>query len=321
MTQLYELFGGTLQSELPLADLPGARGRPPDWTLRVVEATSSAPEGVLLGIDTVFGETCVRGFRRADGFGLVFDDTGRFDVTADGSVITWHRPPEVALGAAVADITSRVLALALHAGGVFTLHASAVSINGAGVAFLAPKRHGKSTLCSALVIAGARALSDDTVPVRPGAEPRLSPGLPRLKLWTDAAARLFGVEADGTTVRKHLMDHLDAGQVERRSVPFKAAYVLNPVMELPDGAAVSRERLDTVAATMALVMHAKLGPVLTGVESPVVLSRAADVARAVPVYALHVVRDLERVEEVARRLFAWHDGEPLETRRPLGKDA
>ena len=322
MTQLYDVFGGTLRSELPMADLPAARERQPDWTLRVVEANSAPLDGVLLGTDTVFGETCVRGFRRADGFGLVFDDTGRFDVSADGSVITWHRPAEVSLGAAVADITSRVLALALHASGVFTLHASAVSIDGSGVAFVAPKQHGKSTLCSALVIAGARALSDDTVPIRPGAEPRLSPGLPRLKLWTDSAARLFGVEADGTTVSKHLMDHLEAGQVERRTVPFKAAYVLNPVKELPDGSAVNRERLDTVAATMALVMHAKLGAVLAGVESPMVLSRAADIARTVPVYALYVVRDLERVNNVARQLFAWHTGEPVEIRRrPAGADA
>jgi hypothetical protein len=262
------------------------------------------------------------GFRRADGFALVFDDTGRFDISADGSVITWHRPAggfgwrgggghnESGARAGVAR-RRRVLA-----------PRSAVSLNGSGLAFVAPKLHGKSTLCSALVIAGARALSDDTVPIRPGAEPRLSPGLPRLKLWTDAAARLFGVEADGTTVRKHLMDHLDAGQIERRTVPFKAAYVLNPVMELPDGSAVNRERLDSVAATMALVMHAKLGPVLTGVESPVVLSRAADVARSVPVYALHVVRNLERVNDVARQLFAWHAGEQVETRRrPVDSDA
>ena len=81
------------------------------------------------------------------------------------------------VASAQADITSRVLALALHAGGVFSLHASAVSIDGAGVAFLAPKHYGKSTLCSALVLAGARALSDDTVPVRPGNPPSLSPGI------------------------------------------------------------------------------------------------------------------------------------------------
>jgi hypothetical protein len=306
---LYDVFGGTLKSELPLTDIPEASNRAPDWTLRVVEGQGTAPDGELLGTDTVSGDTMVRGFRRSDGLGLVFDDTGRFDVSADGSVITWHRPPNVIEASAQADITSRVLALALHAGGVFSLHASAVSIDGAGVAFLAPKRHGKSTLCSALVLAGARALSDDTVPVRPGEEPRLSPGLPRLKLWTDTAARLFGMDQDEPgTFRKHQMELLDTARVETRTVPFRAAYVLNPVTELPDGAAAARERLDAMAATMSLVMHAKLGPVLTGAESPVVLTRAADIARNVPVYALHVVRDLDRVDEVAQLLFSWHRG-------------
>lgn len=307
---LYEVFGGTLRSDLQIAELPDARTLAPDWTLRVIDAASSAPPGEPLGTDIVFGETRVHGFRVSDGFSLVFDDTGRFDVSADGSLITWHRPRDVVIESAQADITSRVLALALHAGGIFTLHASAVSINGAGVAFLAPKHHGKSTLCSALVLAGARALSDDTVPVRPGDPPMLSPGLPRLRLWTDTAARLFGLGQDeGSGLRKHLMNQLDEGQIETRTVPFRAAYVLNPVSELPAGVAATRDRLDSVSATIALVMHAKLGPVLTGAESPVVLSRAAEIARSVPVFALQVVRDLDRVEDVARLLYAWHQGE------------
>jgi hypothetical protein len=307
---LYEVFGGTLRSDLQITELPASQAAEPDWTLQVIDAASAVPDGEPLGIDTVFGETRVRGFRRADGFGLVFDDTGRFDVSADGSVITWHRPAEVVLASALSDVTSRVLALALHANGVFTLHASAVSIAGAGVAFMAPKLHGKSTLCSALVLAGGRALSDDTVPVRPGEAPQLSPGLPRLRLWTDAASRLFGLEQDeSSTIQKHQMDRLDASQVETRTVPFRAAYVLNPVEELPDGLVAAREKLDSVAATIALVMHAKLGPVLTGAESPVILSRAADIARSVPVYALHVVRDLDRVGEVAQLLVSWHAGD------------
>jgi hypothetical protein len=309
--RFYDVFGGTLRSEFPLEELPDSSADVADWTLRVIdEPASSSPEGEPLGSDTVFGETRVHGFRRKNGFGLVFDDTGQFDVSSDGSVITWHRPPEVVIDAAAADITSRVLALALHANGVFTLHASAVSIHGAGVAFLAPKLHGKSTLCSALVLAGARALSDDTVPVRPGDVPRLSPGLPRLRLWSDAAARLFGVDRGETDVlRKQLMDRLDESQVETRTVPFRAAYVLNPVKELPDGQAATRDRLDAVAATISLVMHAKLGPVLTGAESPVIMTRAADIAQAVPVYTLHVVRDLSRIHDVANQLIAWHSGE------------
>jgi hypothetical protein len=59
-------------------------------------------------------------------------------------------------------------------------------------------------------------------------------------------------------------------------------------------------------------MHAKLGAVLTGSESPVVLSLAADVAQSVPLYALHVVRDLERVDEAARTVMSWHADEEQE---------
>jgi hypothetical protein len=308
--RLYDVFGGTLRSELMIEDLPESPARDVHWTLLVVDGGAAEPDGELLGTDTVFGETLVRGYRMTDGFGLVFDDTGRFDVSSDGSIITWHRPTGVQLDSALADLTSRVLALALHAGGVFTLHASAVSIGGGGIAFLAPKFHGTSTLCSALVLAGARALSDDTVPVRQGSVPRLSPGLPRLKLWSDTASRFFGIEGDqGGATRKHLMDHLALSQVERRSVPFRAAYVLNPVTELPDGAVATRDMLDPVSATIALVMHSKLGPVLTGSEAPVVLSRAADIVQSVPVYALNLVRDLERIDDVARVVAAWHAGE------------
>jgi hypothetical protein len=305
MTTLYEVFGGTLRSELPIEELPVATALPPDWTLRVVDESAAAPEGELLGSDLVFGDTRVRGYRQDGGFVLIFDDTGRFDVSADGSDITWYRPANAELQSAQADITSRVLALALHASGVFTLHASAVSIGGTGVAFLAPKHHGKSTLCSALVLEGARVLGDDTVPVRPGGVPLLSPGLPRLRLWTDAASRLFGVDEE-PTLRKRIMEDLDAERVETNTVPFGAAYILNPVVDLPGGVAAERERLDSVGATMALVMHSKLGPVLAGRESPVMLSRAADIAGNVPVYALHVVRDLDRIGEVARLLVGWH---------------
>ena len=53
-------------------------------------------------------------------------------------------------------------------------------------------------------------------------------------------------------------------------------------------------------------MHSKLGPVLTGSEAPVILSLAADIVQAVPVYALNVVRDLERIDEAAHVVTGWH---------------
>lgn len=302
---LYTVFGGAFRSAVPFDDLPASTAQTADWTLIEAGAFGGA-RGEQLGEDIVYGTTLVRGFRTGSGYALEFDDTGRFEISENGATITWYRPPDAVLDSARADITSRVLALALHARGVFSLHASAVSLPVGGLTFMAPKHHGKSTLCSALVLAGARALSDDTVPVRPGNPTLISPGLPRLRLWSDSAARLFGVEPKDDTVRKRLMDELDETRIETRSIPYAAAYVLAPVTGLPDGSAVARVPLDPVSATIALIAHSKLGPVLAGSESPAMLALASEIARSVPVYTLHIVRDLDRIEEVARTIIDWH---------------
>lgn len=311
MSWRYQAFGGLLESELSIDQLaPDASGGPPTWRLSVV--TDAPPsEGTVLGSDLVYGTCEVRGFRTAAGYALVFDDTGRFDVSDDGATITWYRPAGASDEAAVADATSRVIALALHAAGTYTLHASAVSVDGNGIAFVGPKYHGKSTLCTAMVGTGARALSDDTVPVvlRDGAW--LAPGLPRIRLWGDAANRLLtSTETQHEPTRKYVVNQLPADKIEANRVPFRAAYVLNPVPELPDDGAISRERLDGIGGVMALLMHAKLGPVLGGTEAPVLLSRAAAIASIVPVYALHVPRNLGRIDDAAHVVASWHQGDP-----------
>jgi hypothetical protein len=40
------------------------------------------------------------------------------------------------------------------------------------------------------------------------------------------------------------------------------------------------------------------------------LSQAAAIAETVPVYTLSVVRDLDRIEEVAGTIVGWHTSEP-----------
>jgi len=302
----YSAFGGILACDLPIEELAPAEGTDPaDWTLQVT-GDPPGPLGTPLGSDTVYGTVRVSGFRGEDRWSLVFDDTGRFDISSDGRRITWFRPDEVSLRSAMADVTSRVLAMALHAAGVFSMHASAVSVDGVGLAFLAPKFHGKSTLCSALVLTGGRAISDDTVPVESGRPPLLRPGVPRLRLWNDVANRMFGIGEGGEVARKHLVGELAAGQVETRPVPFEAAYVLNPVSSLADGAPVARERMDDVSATVAVMSHAKLGAILSGAESADLMARAAVVATTVPVYSLMVVRDLARIDDVAATIRGWH---------------
>jgi hypothetical protein len=124
-----------------------------------------AADAQMLGEDDVQQGVRVRLYRSADGFRLEYDDTGTFDISADGSQIFWCPGASVAMQAVEMDLIGRVLAAAMHAAGTLCLHGSAVAVNGGGIAFLAPKFHGKSTLAQAMVAAGARLATNNVVPI------------------------------------------------------------------------------------------------------------------------------------------------------------
>jgi hypothetical protein len=84
------------------------------------------------------------------------------------------------------------------------------------------------------------------------------------------------------------------------------AYVLSPVPELPRGAVVERERLTAVRAALALVTYARIAPLVSGGDAARLFSLAAELASRVKVFELRVVRDLQRIREVASALAAWH---------------
>ena len=136
----YQVFGGVLRSELEFPELDHAVRGEPDWTLTVTTASApDVPLGDALGEDKVDQGVMVRSFATPQGFRLVYDDTGVFDVTAGGREIRWHRPESADLEAGRLDVLGRVLALALHASGWLSLHGSAVAMAEGAVAFLAPE--------------------------------------------------------------------------------------------------------------------------------------------------------------------------------------
>jgi hypothetical protein len=304
----YAVFGGCLESDIAFPELPAEPVAEPNWTLRVKNLDSAAPElGKRLGTDIVYGACHVYCHRLADGFSLVYDDTGRFDVSSDGRAIDWYRPDMVSEEAARADVIGRVMALALHVQGVATLHASAVSIGGRAIVFVAPKYTGKSTLATALVNGGARLLADDAVPLRGGAEPTVAPGIARLRLWEDTAATVM--PGRGSVIgnsRKVLVDDLDEARVESKPTRLGAIYALSAVVGSPDEPAVVRSRLRSIHAALTLVQHARLGPLLGGAESGAILTQMAELADRVDIFELFTVRDLARIGEVVQTIFSWH---------------
>jgi hypothetical protein len=308
----YSIFGRRFRGPLEFPDLDPAGPGPADWTLRIVHGPSPAlPVLETLGTAPVTDSVQVTLLRHEAGLRLVFDDTGVFDLADDHATITWYEEPGAIPDAVRLDVTGRVLPLALHMAGTLTLHGSAVRLAGGALAFMGPKHHGKSTLALALARQGAELLSDDAVPVGPGAVPTTCPGVRRGRLWTDAAVRLGMLEGgDAAVGEKHL---LPAGRVggHDRPVPLEAVYLLAPAGEgasrpvRPDRP-VRRVRLPAVQAAMALVSQMKLGPLLGGSEAPRVLRACAALSGRLPVYRLEVVRDFELLGEMVDTVVAWH---------------
>lgn len=304
----YSIFGGFLRSTLEFPELPTVTVEEPTWTLSQAP-TDPAPEvGDPLGEDVVTGDVRVRAYRQPDGVALVYDDTGRFDISGDGRRVTWRGGVDVPKEAVRADVIGRVLPMALHVSGVLTLHASGVVIAGTGIAFVAPKYHGKSSLALALIGSGARLLTDDVLPVELSDPPRACAGVHALRLWRDSAEQLMGPDGEDPAApdAKLILDSLDDRMLQREAVPFGAAYVLTPVLESDSDVVAARTPLSQIEATLALIRHARVAPLLSGTEAGSLFSLAAALAARTRVYTLHVARDLRRLQEVAATVHAWH---------------
>lgn len=298
----YLIYGGRLRSSVALPGPAPRSAARPDWTLRVSRRLDAMRSPRALGQERVEDGVNVRLFRHEGGFRLCYDDTGDFDVSRDGRRVRWRPPGSVEATAVQADVTGRVLPLALHASGVLALHGSAVAVDGKALIFVGPKFSGKSTLAYALARAGAGLLTDDVAPLVPGEAALLLPGTPSVRLWPDSAAQLAGRPKGG---RVKVEIGAPAGVRAGKPVPAGMVYVVAPV-DSDAVEATRRTRLPGPSAALALVAHARLGALLRGDEAGRLLAMASAVARVTPAYVLEVAWDLERLPDAARRILEWH---------------
>jgi hypothetical protein len=126
-------------------------------------------------------------------FRLRYSDGIEFGVDAPGTRV-WASGPEGATPEDVAVyLLGAVLGFVLRLRGITCLHASAVVAGNCALAFLGPPGAGKSTLAAAYALAGCPVLADDVLPLREADGHFLAgPGSPRLCLWPDAVAHLYG---------------------------------------------------------------------------------------------------------------------------------
>jgi len=268
-----------------------------------------------MGSDSVRGEFEVRHFRTATGSRLVYRDTGTFDISEGGSRIRWHRPsdserpwnPAQFLEAARIDIIGRVMAAAMHNQGIYCLHGSAVRIAGKAVGFLAPKFYGKSTLAFALVSAGAGLITDDTLPVEIGTPCYARPGVHSVRMWEDSIHQLqsgagsFELGAFG----KFKSSALAEDRLVYDRSPLDTLYLLLPVQGGAE--AIQYAPTEPTAAAIALVQHAKIGPLLRDSEAGRMLEWATALSQAVRVSFLGIARDFSSLPAVVDHLMRMHE--------------
>ncbi len=285
---LYYCFDFCLRSEIPLAELvpatsPGERpivdirlgklpdqlpnSRPASWGLQVSE------DGVMLTV-TGAARYLVRGGR---------------EIVVDAATGNSERKVRLFL-------LGSALGILCHQRGLLPLHANAIVANGGAYAFAGPSGAGKSTLAAHFSRAGYEILCDDVCVISfdEAGQPSAWPGLPRLKLWGDAAAAL-GHDRNNLD---RVMDDVDKYQVPLaamaapRAVPFRRLYLLERADE---GAPAAIRRLRGQEAMGAAVSQtyrgaylAPMGLALQNFRQCAALTARAEVFVATRTWGYHV---------------------------------
>ena len=191
------------------------------------------------------------------GYRLAYCDDTTFliDWTGDRVSVHWSAPLNDADAASY--LSGSVLAFVLRLRGSVPLHASAVVIDGRAVLFVGDSWAGKSSTAAAFSILGFPVLSDDIVRIDVGdGDLAAYPSHPRLNVWPDSAATLFGapdaLPVHSETYGKHYLDLLAAGYpFQDAPVPVETIYVLKERSAHPEPPAI--RLMPPRAALMALV--------------------------------------------------------------------
>lgn len=219
--QRYQAFGLCWHSpQLPLPELPaGGKGPRVELTTGDPQHWPPLPAGRH---DTPFVQMAPGELQ------LTVEGIGRFRVSGGDRISWWREHADVS----DQDIRTFLLGSAVGAlliqRGLLVLHGNALEKHGEAIVCLGHSGAGKSTLAYALLQQGWRLLADDLVAISP--DGLVLPGIPRIKLWDDAA-RAFGLDPDQLPpVRQGMHKVLLMGEGLQRAsepIPLRALYLLH----------------------------------------------------------------------------------------------
>ena len=124
---------------------------------------------------------------------LRFRRFAEFIVGEGGRSVRWRAPADTRPDTIRHLLLDQVMPALAFEHSLIGLHASAVVVDGQGIAFAGPASRGKSTLAANFALDGHAVVTDDCLMLQwKRREPRAVPSYPSLRLWKDTADRLLG---------------------------------------------------------------------------------------------------------------------------------
>jgi hypothetical protein len=262
----YDACGLSVVSDAPIAGLRRAADvGTPDVTVTVEGSATGAcrhedyPRLCYVSPETdASGRPEIRLDAGEDGYRLTFGGAATFLVDTSGAHVIVRSPPTSPDVDAAGYLTGSVLAFLLRVRGSVPLHASAVATGDRALVFVGDSWSGKSSTAAAFATLGYSLVSDDIVRFETCGDDLVAfPYMPRLSVWGDSAAALFGA-ADRDAYRKRLVGASDGGyRFQVTPVPIAAVYVLTERAAGRSGPIVGRLPLPDALITLLRHTHGR----------------------------------------------------------------
>ena len=316
---------GRVRERTTTADLHAVRAAPPvrgraaptdlagdAWDVDVrwgqdIHDSSEPPPGDVVAVYGSDEDRWYTATSTGSGYRLRFRECGEFVISADLSTVEIRRDPAGRTEMLPILLAGTVSAFLLALRGETVLHASAVAIDGAALAFVGQSGRGKSTLAALLCVeTGHELVTDDVLTVDPGPPVTCLGGAFELRL-RPAAAVLADARPESPT-RPTADERLAFSPTPRPPEPLPLAAIVIPA---PSRTAsdVEVRRIPPSDAVFALLSF----PRVHGWCRPDVLSRdfttLSQVVNRVPVYDVTVPWGPPFSPDVARSLAELTAGE------------
>lgn len=248
---------------------------------------------------------------------LRWRDQFEFHFSADGHTITALSLDSNPESAFRTYMLGHVLAHALLAMGIETIHAANVERDGHAIAVMGDSAFGKSTLTAALLKSGFRLLSDDFMVLRrQETDFFVYPGLPRIKLY-EKVAQLAPMGQPGTPMFAHRRPKMvypvcDAVQTP---VPLRAFYALASPKVSANAKGVRIEPLAEREAYLELMKNSFNVTVTRSERLTSQFHWATELAKELPIKRLYYPRVMSVLPEVIEAIKADLYASGLQTTR------